>query len=253
MKGRAGKGTARSGVESVEPGKAESANPDKRNARKKPVNDAIGKKAKDNRIIALPTPDRTAEVPAVTPHDPNLMDVSRMQWQHGDWADLAQISLDSLTNHPGRDRLALIVAAAHAHLGDMPQARRFADRALGWGCSPTVVAQVLISAAHNTLARAATCLQDPAAITHFTAALRIVEPKGDLPLLSRSRQIRETTRLGLLPEAADLLAIDMARVALAPVDHAAELAILDTRLKQLKHELSHFRGQLFGSPVVAQD
>jgi hypothetical protein len=187
-------------------------------------------KSRPEKLKALPAPDRA--------HDPNLLDVSRIQWQHGDWAELARLDDETLTNHPERARLALIVAAAHAQLGDTGQARVYAGRALDWGCNRTVAAQVLISSAHNALARVATAMQDPSASAHFTAALGIVEPNGDLPLLSRSRQIRETARMGLLPEAADLLAIDLARVALAPADHAAHLAMLDTRLTELRRQVS---------------
>lgn len=201
-------------------------------------------------IKSLPPPDRLPTGPAADPYDMTLLDVSRIQWQHGDWAALARLTLDTLSLHPERARLALIVAAAHGQLGDLTTARRFAGHALAWGCSRAVVTQVLISSAYNTLARAATCLQDAAAPAHFTTALRIVEPNSDLPLLSRSRQIRETTRLGLLPEAADLLAIDMAQIATAPADHAARLSLLDGHLTQIRDELSRSlgRGDLFASP-----
>lgn len=216
-----------------------------RKGRKKRARDA----AAPDPVKALPAPDRA--------HDPVLLDTSRIQWQHGDWADLALLTVEHLAAHPERARLALIVAAAHAQLGDMATARGFANHALDWGCSRTVAAQVLISSAHNALARVATALQDPSAPAHFTAALRMVEPNGDLPLLARSRQIRETTRMGLLPEAAELLAIDMAEVAQAPADHADEMAMLNTRLVELRHQLSLSlsRGQLHGGkgPVSQQD
>ena len=197
--------------------------------RRKDTNTKAGKPGKIT-LKALPAPERA--------HDPALLDASRIQWQHGDWAGLAQIDVQLISNHPDRARLALVVSAAHAQMGDVTQARIFADHALDWGCSRVVAAQVLISSAHNSLGRLATCLEDAAALEHFTSALQIVEPKADLPLLARSRQIRETTRLGLLPEAADLLAIDLAEVQKAPHDHAARVAMLDTRLMQLKHELS---------------
>lgn len=192
-------------------------------------------------LIALPAPDRS--------HDPALLDVSRIQWQHGDWAALTQMDADMLAAHPERARLALIVAAAHGQMGDTAAARRFATHALDWGCSRNVAAQVLISSAYNALGRVATCLEDVSAPAHFAAALRIVEPNADLPLLARSRQIRETTRLGLLPEAADLLAIDLAEVAKAPADHSDRVDMLNTRLMELKHELSISltRGQLFSA------
>lgn len=191
------------------------------------------KKAKRRDLKALPAPDRA--------HDPLLLGASRLHWQRGDWAELAAIPADTLTHHPDRARLALIIAAAHAQLGDARKARAFAHAALGWGCARIVMAQVLISTAYNGLARLATCLDDAAAGAHFTAALRLVEPDGDLARLSRSRQIAETTRLGLFPEAAGLLAVDIAKAAAEPADHPAELALLDRQLAELQHRLAASR------------
>lgn len=217
------------------------------------------KKARRHLLQALPAPDNMGlgsgsgfvSIHANHPHDTTLLDISRIQWQHGDWATLAELSIDTIGQHKERARLALIVAASHGQLGNLREARRFAAHALTWGCSHTVAAQILISSAYNTLARAATCLQDASASSHFTSALKMVEPSSDLPLLSRSRQIRETTRLGLLPEAADLIAVDLAEVAKIPGDNVARLSALDQRLMQLKQELSLSlaRGQLFAGPT----
>ena len=196
-----------------------------------------GKKAKRRDLKALPAPERI--------HDPLLFETSRLHWQRGNWADLAAIEAETLTHHPERARLALIIAAAHAQLGETRKARAFAQAALDWGCSKAVVAQVLISTAHNGLARLASCLGDAAADTHFTAALRLVESHGDVGPLSRARQIAETTRLGLFPEAAGLLAADIAKAAAEPADHPVELALLDRQLADLQARLAASRHAIF--------
>ncbi|MBC7477366.1 MAG: hypothetical protein H7317_04635 [Pseudorhodobacter sp.] len=195
------------------------------------------KKSKKRDIRALPAPERA--------HDRMLLETSRLQWQRGDWAELAAIQAATLTHHPDRARLALIVAAAHGQLGDTGLARAFAKAALDWGCSRAVVAQVLISSAHNGLARVATCLDDPSAPAHFTAALHLVEANGDVALLSRIRQVAETTRLGLWPEATALLAADIAKATAQPGDRAAELAMLDRQLADLQHRLAASRRPVF--------
>ena len=64
--------------------------------------------------------------------------------------------------------------------------------------------------------------------------------------LSRSRQITETTRLGLFSEAAGLLAVDIAKAAAEPADHPVELALLDRQLADLHHRLAASR-----RPIVA--
>lgn len=191
------------------------------------------RKSRKRELKALPAPDR--------PHDPALLETSRAQWQRGDWAALARIQAATLTHHPERARLALIVAAAHGQLGETGLAQAFAKAALDWGCSRVVVAQVLISSAHNGLARVATCLDDPSAAQHFTTALHLVEPGADVALLARSRQIAETTGLGLWPEATAMLAADVARTAAEPADHAAELAMLDRQLADLRQRLAASR------------
>ncbi len=202
---------------------------------KKPKKGKKGRRADITVVRALPPPDRS--------HDPTLLAAARVQWQHGDWDDLTRIEVATLTDHPDRARVALMVAAAHGQLGAIPEARAFARLALDWGCSKTLLAQVLISTAHNGLARVATCLHDPAAEAHFTTALRIAEPGGNLTLLSRLRQLRETTRLGLLPEAAALLAIDLTQIAKTPSDQADRLVMLDSRLAALQQALAVIRGE----------
>ncbi len=194
-------------------------------------------------LKALPAPDRS--------HDPALLDASRVQWQHGNWADLAQMDAHRLSSHPDRARLALVVSAAHAQMGDLVKARVFADHALDWGCSREVAAQILISSAHNTLARLATCLEDESALEHFTSALRIVEPNADVPMLARSRQIRETARLGLLPEGADLMSIEFADTQTDPPGSVERISSPDTSRTQSKRDLSMavLRGQILTGQV----
>ena len=201
------------------------------------------KKSKNRHLKALPAPDR--------PHDPTLLETSRAQWQRGDWTALAAIHAATLTHHPERARLALIVATAHGQLGDTGLARAFAKAALDWGCSRVVVAQVLISSAHNGLARVATCLDDPSAPAHFAAALQLVEPNADVALLSRIRQMAETTRLGLWPEATALLAAGIATAAAEPADHVGALGMLERQLADLQHRLAASRRPIFAGDDAA--
>jgi FkbM family methyltransferase len=188
-----------------------------------------GKTAKAQ-LKALPAPDRS--------HDPALLDTSRIQWQHGNWADLALMDVRRLSSHPDRARLALVVSAAHAQMGDMAQAREFADHALDWGCSREVAAHILISSAHNALARLATCLEDDSALDHFTSALRIVEPNADVPLLARSRQIRETARLGLMSDHLDMRSIGFEDETTAPSGHAERRSTGDDTRTVANHRQS---------------
>jgi hypothetical protein len=161
-------------------------------------------------LKALPPPTRS--------YDPALLEISRRQWQHGQWAELAELDLEGFAHHPDRARLSLIVAAAHAQKGDLLKAHIYSELALSWGCSRTVAAQVLIASAYNTLGRLAACLQDDAAVPHFAQAARLVDPNADDTLLARSALIRETTRLGLPPTNSGLLETDLPAASASPSD-----------------------------------
>ena len=111
---------------------------------------------------------------------------------------------------------------------------------------------MLTSSVHNSLARSAAGLgEDSTTSAHFTIALDLVAPGTDVALLSRTRQIRETARMGLLPDAARLLAGDLNQIVARPADHTTRLEMLQAELEVFKGELmlSQARGQLYARPT----
>lgn len=138
----------------------------------------------------------SSPTPAV-PIDENMLERARTQWQFGDWQSLAAISRDALQHHPDRAKLALLAAAGHQQLGDQAAARQFTRLAQDWGCSRKLVAQVLISGAHNTLAKAAAVAgQVPRALKHFQASIATGSPNTDLALATQARVAHQWTNLG---------------------------------------------------------
>lgn len=171
---------------------------------------------------------------------PPLLESSRTKWQYGEWRDLANIPLESLEEHPDRAKVALLVGAAKAHLGEIPAARTLLRQAREWGCRRELIARVLASAIHNSLGRIAVCLDDDeGAGRHFEEALTLVEPRADAPLLARTRRVRETARMGLLPDAANLIGEDLAAMEDAPIDHASRLEAMRVEFNLLNHEITH--------------
>ena len=171
---------------------------------------------------------------------PPLLESSRTKWQYGEWRDLAEIPLDSLEEHPDRAKIALLIGAAKAQLGEIPAARSLLRQAHVWGCRRELIARVLTSVVHNSLGRIAVCLEDDqGAASHFEAALTLVEPRADAPLLARTRRVRETARMGLLPDAAHLIGEDLAAVDAAPIDHAARLEAMRVEFNLLNREIAH--------------
>jgi hypothetical protein len=116
------------------------------------------------------------------PDDPNpkLLQRAMTQWQFGDWKSLSQLDLPTLRNHPDRAQLALYAAAGHQQTGDVEQTKRCIRLAASWGCSPTLIKQVLISGVHNALGRVAAKLGQPACShRHFEAAIDTGSPDSD--------------------------------------------------------------------------
>ncbi|MBA1204438.1 methyltransferase FkbM [Pseudomonas capeferrum] len=134
----------------------------------------------------------------VVPYDENLLERSRTQWQFGDWQALILLKREILQHHPDRAKLALLAAAAHQQLGNIPAARQFTRLAQDWGCSKRLISQILIAGTHNTLGRAAAIAgREEQALHHFEHSLKIGTPGADLRLLVESRVRGELAHLGL--------------------------------------------------------
>jgi FkbM family methyltransferase len=172
----------------------------------------------------------------------SLLSRAKASWCVGDWETLADIDPRTHSRHSDRDRLALLVGAAQQQLGLHDEARECVRLALGWGCNPRLVAQILIAGVHNTLARAAALAADDARVHHnFRAAVLPGAVDSDLLLLSQVRSVREMTRLELFPQAAAVMgnAIDQTRQPLArPAETQARIQVLESEMELLKHELS---------------
>lgn len=125
------------------------------------------------------------------PYNPQALPAAREHWQRGDWATLADMTLDELQDHPDRAKLALLAAAGHMQLGRNDQGADCLRQAKAWGCNPQLMRQVVIAGVHNTLGKAAALADMPdRADQHFAASLRTV-----MPMASGKQQIslrRET-------------------------------------------------------------
>jgi FkbM family methyltransferase len=164
------------------------------------------------------------------------------QWLVGDWSALADLPDDVVAAHPARDRVALLVACANLQVDRRARAEQLLRAALGWGCSPQLAARLLVSGVHNSLGRAAALRRDDAAIErHFGQALALTGDADALPA-AQTRAVREMSSLGLLPQAAGLLArrsrhLDT-RGQERPHRVDDEILRLRSELELLQHELT---------------
>lgn len=129
----------------------------------------------------------------MVPYNTQALPAAREQWQRGDWASLASLTLDELQDHPDRAKLALLAAAGHMQMGRNDIGANYLRQAKAWGCSPQLMRQIVIAGVHNSLGKAAALADMPErADQHFAASLRTV-----MPMASGQAQVklRHTTQM----------------------------------------------------------
>lgn len=170
--------------------------------------------------------------------DRDLWDRALSQWQMGEWENLAQLSRDTMENHPDRARLAALAAAGNFQLNNFDIVRKFVGLAQEWGCSPSFVSQLLIAGVMNTLGCAAAVnREDDRARQHFEQAIAIVTPNSETARLGKHRNIREISKLQLQESAISLLNQEISKVARAPIPPSFRVQQLETEIKRLKEQL----------------
>ena len=192
-------------------------------------------------------------------YDAEIFSRVKTQWFFGEWEKLAEFDLKSMKLHPERARIALLVASAHDQLGHSDETKKFARLALHWGCPPLLVSKILIAGVHNTLGKAYSIKRDDKqALKHFKHALRIATSNNtDLESISYTRSVRELSRLGLLPQAADILGNEIKNTYnnnQRPHLQNARLKVLETELELLRSELSLSlqRNQLYQRNLISK-
>lgn len=125
-------------------------------------------------------------------YDQSLLGKSVTQWQFGDWQSLAKLEHAKISSHPNRERLALLIAAAHFQLGNLDSGKEFIYLARDWGCNNELILQILISGAHNTLGIAANMLErNDKSQLHFEKSIQIGAPYTDASLVAEVRKMQQ--------------------------------------------------------------
>ena len=147
------------------------------------------------------------------PFDKHLLERAKTQWQFGDWESLAELTLDRLTNHPQRARLALLAASGQAQCGDLEEAKASVRQAEAWGANRNQMARALASGVYNALGKAAAVAGQPErALPLFRMALTVAGPAHEVRLSTGVRIRQQLAQLGFVnseamsdwPEAAQL-------------------------------------------------
>lgn len=188
---------------------------------------------------------------AVMPFYAELLTRTRTEWQFGEWNRLAELDYLEIRHHPEREKLALLAAAGHQQLGDVPKTLEWVRHAQEWGASKALISKMLISGVQASLGRAWAAKGDETrSLRHFGDAMSLVQPGSAQPFVVEARAARESTRLGLLPQAAKLMDSQLGRLKGSPSLRDAQVKILETEIGLLHHELSlaQQRQQLYASP-----
>jgi hypothetical protein len=157
----------------------------------KPQDAGAADKATEAQDVAY----RESSTPVV--FDESLFERSRTQWHFGDWTTLASLQRETIQNHPQRAKLALLAAAGRLQTDAEAEAREYLVLAKEWGCTKTLISQVLISGVHNSLGRAASVMGDHAkALEHFGASVATATPGNDAVLLTQARYSEQVKHIG---------------------------------------------------------
>lgn len=90
----------------------------------------------------------------MVPYNTQALPAAREQWQRGDWASLASLTLDELQDHPDRAKLALLAGASFYRYGQLEEAKEFLIQSKKWGCSDSIIRKMLLATTHSTLGNA---------------------------------------------------------------------------------------------------
>jgi hypothetical protein len=122
------------------------------------------------------------------PQDLGLLERTRSQWITGDWLGLAALDPAILNHHPKRAALAAYVGAGLQQLGEHAEGKRLLEQAREWGCAQQLFAEVLLSGAYYTLARAALMAGDrPRAWRNLKESIEVGMPGQDVVQVARAR------------------------------------------------------------------
>ena len=79
----------------------------------------------------------------------------RMQWQFGDWKSLCRHDVMQFAESPFRAEIAALIGSAASAIGEIERARATLLLAKEWGCSMSLLAKLLVSGIHASLAECA--------------------------------------------------------------------------------------------------
>jgi hypothetical protein len=123
------------------------------------------------------------------------MDLARGYWTFGEWHKLTQIDLKRLERNKDREKLALVIAAAHQQLGQHADAMEFINLAIEYGCNHTTALEMMLASAHTTMARIHAIKNDTdRTVEHIRSSIIFGAPGVDVHMLLDCKLPEESAR-----------------------------------------------------------
>lgn len=171
-------------------------------------------------------------------YDLAIIERARNQWQLGEWENLAKLNINEFQNYLEKGKLALLIGSSHLQLGNETEGRRFVNIAKECGVSKALISRTLIASLHITLGRSYLAKgKNETAIQNFREAIRLLFPHLDNKFFGETLATIEATRMGLLPQAANLLNLQIKDFNETAKKNKAKLKILEIELEHIQAEL----------------
>jgi FkbM family methyltransferase len=189
---------------------------------------------------------------ADTDYDSSALSRAKSKWIFGHWQDLADMNIKQFTQYPEREKIALLIGAAHQQLDNTEETKKHIQLSRLWGCDNKLIAKVLLSGVSNTMGKVhALNNNDERSQTHFNESLTLLLDDSEAKQIRQARSITELSNLGLLPQVAKVLGEEHKKVneAERPTDTKARAKMLESEIELVNHNiaLSHQKNQLYQS------
>lgn len=176
----------------------------------------------------------------VAGYEKKMLERANLHWELEDWPSLLDMNMELLENHPDRAELALYIGVAYINSGNREISKKFVDLSIKWGVDKTLLFKVFVAGVHATLARANLAAnKNDNAFRHYERSIGLFKPYQSVRLLSETKMSHDAIKMGLLPQAFDLLVgkYSVVQESSREKDDPG-LRILKTELDMLRHELS---------------
>ncbi|MDP6376720.1 MAG: FkbM family methyltransferase [Pseudomonadales bacterium] len=169
----------------------------------------------DTRSSALLAVEWDQNRKTFNPNDSETLSTARNQWHFGEWAELITLSSEATVDDSEKAILFALQACAHFQLGDYAQARSNLSLALRHHCDHDFLTRLLVAGVHNSLGRATALMDDrKRSADHFKQSVTVRGIPNELVV--HARTVREMTRIGLLPDVADLVQEEVTALSESP-------------------------------------